>query len=377
MKPALTALLALGLALPAMAQDDPAPVQRPPDSRNYVAVVIGLSSYASLPDEVELDFGRSDAAMVAKTLREDARFDEVFLLGDGEAKKEQVEELLRTQVAQLVGPNDVFILYFAGHGIGADLDLPVLLAHDSTLENGQEDGLELQRFARDLQTWTRAGTALIVTDAIHRNQLDGIYFYGPAADQWPRMPQGTMIISSSQKETPATDGAFGKVFAQGLGGQADSNRDQLVTASELFTYLVNSLSPSGQIPVASGDFESTMVLAQDVTSPEPKEPEKTDTDEPDEPDEPPPPPEPKVIYPDYPVAKAKFVFSDGAAQTVQCREQPVMACAPSCYVRNFKAGPCGLTAVFEGVPMQGEAVVLSPGMYNCHRKGSELVCEGP
>ena len=62
---------------------------------------------------------------------------------------------------------------------------------------------------------------------------------------------------------------------------------------------------------------------------------------------------------------------------MQCREQPVTACAPSCYVRSFLAGPCKLKGIFEGVEMSGEAIVLGPGKYDCMRKGGELVCTGP
>ena len=245
-----------------------APVVPPPTDRNYVAVIIGLSSYLNLPDEVELDYARSDAATVAKALKEQAHFTHIYLLGDGEATRAAFNELMRSKVAQVVSNNDVFVLYYAGHGIGAQVGTPYLLAHDSTIANAQEDAFDIRQLAQDLQTWTPAGTALIVTDAIHRNQLDGFYFHGPSATDWPRMPEGTMLISSSPSQIAAKDGAFGPVFAAAMGGAADANRDRMVTASELFTFLVNRLSPSGQIPVAAGDFNGNLVLANDVEAPQ-------------------------------------------------------------------------------------------------------------
>ena len=63
------------------------------------------------------------------------------------------------------------------------------------------------------------------------------------------MPQNTMILSSSASQIAAKDGQFGTVFAEGIGGNADMNRDKMVTASELFTFLINRLSPNGQIPL--------------------------------------------------------------------------------------------------------------------------------
>jgi hypothetical protein len=340
-------------------------------ARNYVAVVVGLSTYQNLPKEVHLDFARSDAATVAQALEAQAHFTHVFLIRDTEATRENIRDTLRTKAAQVVGPNDVFVLYFVGHGAGADLGTPVLLAYDSTLENGQEDGLELQAFTRDLQTWTRAGTTLIVTDAIHRNQLDGIYFYGPAAAEWPALPKGTMLISSSQAASPAKDGAFGQVFAQGIGGAADADRNGQVTGSELFTFLMNRMSPTGQVPAAAGDFDGNMVVAGGVAP----QGGASVVYVIEEAKAPPPPPEP--VYPDVEISAAKFVFLEGASQAVQCREEPIVACSPSCYVRTFKAGPCTVSGVVDGQQVSGQVVVLQPGKYDCEKKGTELKCVGP
>lgn len=339
----------------------------PVSGRSYVALVVGISSYRNLPDATELNFGRSDAATVANALRHEAGFDEVFFLGDGEATKAGITELLHTKIPQLVGANDLFLFYFVGHGIGADLGLPVLLAHDSTLQNGQEDGFELNQLAQDLQTWIRAGNALIVTDVVHRNALDGISFFGPAAADWPTMPPDWMVLSASQPQRPGRDGAFGKVFAEGIAGAADANRDRYITGAELHAYLLSRLSPQGQIPIAEGQFDPGMVVAQGVRG----RPTDGPLDRPEE------PPEPKVALPDWTVSAAKFVWASGSSQSVQCREKPVTSCAPSCYVRQFLAGPCKLKGIFEGAELEGSAMILGPGKYDCSRKGGELVCSGP
>jgi len=363
MKLAVSAFVSLLLAASAHAQT---PVSPPPEGRSYVALVIGLSNYQNLPDEVELDFARSDAAIVAGALRESAHYDHVFLLTDTEATKAGIRDTMRTKVAQLVGPDDALIFYFVGHGIGADLGLPTILAHDSTLENGQEDGFVLDLLTRDIQTWLKAGTTLIVTDVIHRNQLDGIYFYGPAATQWPPMRPGTMILSSSQPQQPATDGAFGEVFAAAIAGAADSNDDTYVTAAELTAYVVSKLSSKGQVPVAAGDYNGNMILAQGVDRSSVRV--GTPAGEPAGTSE---------VYPDVTIDKAKFVFTEGAAQSVQCHDKPIMTCDPSCYVWDFKAGPCNVTAVIDGFPMKGRVIILARGKYECRRQGPELSCLGP
>ncbi|MBW2253326.1 MAG: caspase family protein [Deltaproteobacteria bacterium] len=360
---AVSVFVPLLLATSAHAQT---PLHPPPEDRAYVALVIGLSTYQYLPDEVELDFARSDAAIVAGALRESAHFDRVFLLTDTEATKAGIRDTMRTKVAQLVGPDDVMIVYFVGHGIGADLGLPTILAHDSTLANGQEDGFVLDLLTRDIQTWLKAGTTLVVTDIIHRNQLDGIYFYGPSATQWPPMRPGTMILSSSQSQQPATDGAFGQVFAAAIAGAADRNDDSYVTAGELSAYVVSTLSSQGQVPVPAGNYNGNMILAEGVD----RSSVRVGTPAGD-------PAGISEVYPDVTIDKAKFVFGEGAAQSVQCHDKPIIACDPSCYVWDFKAGPCNVTAVIDGYPMKGRVIILARGKYDCRRKGPELSCLGP
>ncbi len=329
--------------------------------RHSVAVVVGISTYENLDKAVHLDYARSDATTVADALRLQARFSHVFQLRDGEATREAIRDTLRKEAAQLVGPNDVFVLYFVGHGIGADLGVPSLLAYDSTQKNGPTDGLELQAFARDLQTWVgNAGTTLIVTDAIHSKQLDGIYFYGPSASEWPAMPANTMILSSSQANLAGRDGAFGSVFADAISGGADGNDDKAVTASELYTYISNALTPQGQPPEAAGNFNGNMVIATDVAGVV-----KRVTVEP-----------PPVEYPPVEIS-AKFVWSEGASPTVQCRDEPIVACPYSCVIRSFLVGPCEISALVDGIPMKGKSVVMLPGTYDCSRKGGDLTCEGP
>lgn len=372
MRPSTAVSLLLALPGSAFAQTGPLPIQvgtevvdevvAPPASRNYIALVVGLSTYGNLPDEVELDFARSDAAQVERTLRESAGFNHTFLLTDREATRDGIRELIRNEAAQLIGPDDVFLLYFVGHGIGADLGLPTLLAYDSTLQNGQQDGLELAQFASEIQTWTRAGATVVVTDVIHRNQLDGVYFYGPAANQWPSVNPGTLVISASQAESPGRDGAFGPVFSDAMAGAADANKDRLITASELFAYLVSRVSPTGQIPVAAGDFAGSMVVARGVTP-------GIGANGADV--------EPEPIYPDHEIWSAKFVFRNGGSPTVTCREAETKVCDPSCYVRDFTAGPCDISAVVDGAERKGRVVALVPGKYECGIRSGELVCTPP
>ncbi|HMV67551.1 MAG TPA: caspase family protein [Myxococcota bacterium] len=329
----------------------------------FVAVVVGLSLYEHLPDEVELDFARSDAATVADALQDLGMYDYVFLLTDREATREKLADTLRTKAAQFTGPNDTLLVYFVGHGVGAELGRPTLLVYDSTLEAAQTDAFEAASLAQDIATWTRAGTTILVTDAIHKNQLDGIPFHGPAADQWPGIGPRTLVISSSQAGSPAKDGAFGVAFADAIAGAADADSDGRVSGPELVGYLDTRFIGSGQAPVAAGANDASLIVARGVTPGMTAVGAKADV---------------PVVTKDYEVYAAKFVFRDGASQSVTCTDAPVRSCDPSCYVRNFKAGTCTISAVVDGKEVRGKTLALVPGRYDCGlRSDGTLSCHPP
>jgi len=331
-------------------------------SRN-VALVVGLSYYQHLPDEVELHFARSDAAKVAAALREGAHFDEVILLTDKEASKDRIRDVLRKDLAQVSGANDLLVVYFAGHGMGADLGEPTLLAHDSTLAGSHMDGLPILSFAEDLQTWVTAKRMLFVTDAIHANTLDGIPFYGPAASEWPPLRMGTVILSASRASEPGTDGRFGPVFADAVSGAADTNADTNITAEELFGYLVGRLERLGQVPGVGGNFDRNMALFTGITPGALARSEDGAT---------------RIVRSDLKVWSAKFIFDGVTGGRVTCTERPVVVCDPSCYVRDFPAGACALEALHDGRVVRGEAVAMSPGAYRCTVDAAgSLRCEDP
>jgi len=380
----------LALAPPTWAQEAPtsdtpvvdAPAAPTPQATgNHIAVVIGISQYGNLPGRVNLPNARSNASELAQSLKDDAHYNHVFLLTDAQATRDAIRGVLQREVGSLAGPDDVLLLYFEGHGVGADFGLPTLLTYDATLENGQEDGLELQSFARDLQAWSHAGTTVIVTDVVHEQQIDGISLFGPSAPHWPRMPTGTMVLSATQPEAAAKEGQFGKTFQRAIAGGADLDYDHVVTLSELYSWVVSQLAPTGQIPVTSGDFSgrSAFAINLDTQPPAPTLPDGVDA-----------PiidvtaggvataPTPIIpLFPDIAVPAVKFVFHDGGSQSVQCKGSELKACDPSCYVRYFRSGLCTVSAVVDGAQLSGQVIVLSKGKYDCRHRGPELVCDGP
>jgi hypothetical protein len=327
------------------------------DGGRQVALVVGIGSYGKLPADVRLSSPADEATAVAAALR-GAGFQDVVLLKDGEAGKATIEAMIRDRLTPTLTAGDILVVYFVGHGVGADLGVPTLLAYDSTIENGEKDGLELNTFAADLRAWSHAGTTLVVTDAIHSQQTSGVSLYGPAATQWPPMPPGFVVVSSSPASVAAKDGAFGPAFVAAIHG-GDRSHDGVVTAQELLVSLGDALAPSGQTPVINQGYNPNLPVFRGAA------PLLASV-----PDVPPPP-----QYPDKDVPAAKFVWMEGESQIVTCRNVEPVECLGSCYVRSFKAGPCQLQMFAGGETVKGEVVVTEPGRYDCSRTMIGLSCK--
>jgi hypothetical protein len=337
-----------------------------------VALVVGIDSYAKLLPDTRLIHAADDATAVAGALRA-AGFQDVVLLVNGQATKSSIEAMIRDRFAPTLTSGDIFVVYFAGHGVGADLGLPTLLGFDSTIENGEKDGLELTTFAADLRAWSHAGATLIVTDAVHSQQASGVSLFGPAATQWPPMPPGFVVVSSSAAATPAKDGVFGQALISSL-QTGDRSRDGVITAQELRVALTDALAPSGQVPAMNEGFNANLVVYRNNI-----------------PGAAPTAPGPEVlaptaplgvmqvavtpVIPDKDVPAAKFVWLEGASPIVSCPKVEPVECLGSCYVRNFKAGVCGLQMFADGETVKGEVTVTDPGRYDCSRGMVGLTCK--
>jgi len=82
------------------------------------ALVVGISSYAD-PDITDLAFAAHDAEEIGICLREQCGFDDVRTITSGGPKEPDhvnVVDALHS-LAPLLSPDDLFLFYFAGHGI--------------------------------------------------------------------------------------------------------------------------------------------------------------------------------------------------------------------------------------------------------------------
>jgi uncharacterized caspase-like protein len=159
-------------------------VYQPRYDKSY-ALVIGIDSYKH--DVVpRLKTARLGAEAVARVLQEQCQFDEVVSLPDEEATRAGIEDAY-TALRARTGPDDRFVVYFAGHGAGVKGQLRVegwVLAHDS-------DHTRHHRLVRmaDLvdPNYTTAKHALIILDSCHSGLA--VTYEAPRAPSPPSDPR--------------------------------------------------------------------------------------------------------------------------------------------------------------------------------------------
>lgn len=328
------------------------------DEGRRVALVVGVGTYAKLPAGLAVEAARSDAARVASALEQQGGFDRVRLLTDASVTAANLEGVLRDQVAQEVGPDDLFLLYFAGHGIGADFGDPRLLVYDTDPDALEQTSLGVKDLAARLQQWVHPGKWVVVTDAAFEGQFEGVALLGPTGNDWPSFGSHSFVISSAAPRQTARPGVFARAFTDGVSGKADANADGAVTASELNNWLVLAVpeaTEGKQQPTVQGAYDPSVIVAR-PRSPEAARP-------------------PVVVAPAARLDKVKFVFQGGEAATVACAGDPEpRVCDPSCNAWDLPAGACKVTMRVNGADLAGTVDVHQRGAYTCRAAAGGLEC---
>ncbi len=313
------------------------------------AVVVGIEAYAHLGPEHRVQGARDDAMRVAEALETRGGFQHVRLLTDAAATRPAVQSLLSGGLE--LGPDDLFLLYFVGHGIGGDFGEPRLLTYDFDPAMPEQSSWLLDELAASLRDGVGAGSIVVVTDASHEGSLDGLAMMGPTPDQWPELERPSMVISASGPREAAHPGAMAQAFVGGISGRADSSADGVVTSGELYRHLVRtvpSATDDTQHPTVSAAHDPTFAVADATGAADAAPSDRID--------------------------KVKFIFRSGISPTVACEHAPVVACDPSCYVWDIEPGSCTASAVIDDRRQSVELQVLQRGGWVCEDTGSGLAC---
>jgi hypothetical protein len=223
-----------------------------PEGATYV-LAVGIDGYldAAVPP---LRFAENDARAVFRFFATErsspaGRDRSSILVGAAATRVEVLAAIEEKLARRAVRPEDTAIFYFAGHGF-ADATDTYLAPVDVQLRRLAATAITQGQLA-DAWGKVRAGRKLIILDACRSGGIEGLRGIGGVAQAPLPAPAGaaagaavaSVVIAAAQaNEVSAEDaelgqGCFTLALLKGLRGEADDDRDGIVTDAEVERYL--------------------------------------------------------------------------------------------------------------------------------------------
>lgn len=228
------------------------------DARLYI-LAIGINKYEN--SKYTLRFGRSDAETFVQAVEQHGKsvFSRIIkqTIYDTQANRKNIEDAFNRIIAE-AQPEDVFVFYYAGHGVLSKRDAgdkPVfyMALTDVTSLTGENAMFEERGLSapllRNFSFRIKAQKQLLVLDACHSGGALESFALQGSADEHVPLPlgknSGITVLAAAGTEQPATEfkqlghGVFTYALINGLGGEADrgSSPDGKITVRELEAYL--------------------------------------------------------------------------------------------------------------------------------------------
>lgn len=238
-------------------------------------LAVGIDKYKN--SRYNLNYAKADARGIAAQLAfssskifKDIIVDSLF---DENATAENMAERIN-RLKHQIKPEDVFLFYYAGHGImndpadGSKADFYLVL-HKVTQMQGNDEGLKTNGLSasrlRDLLLEVPAQKQLILFDACNSGGALTTFTRGAAEEaaifQLARSTGFTVLASTNQEQLAAElkdlkHGIFTYAIINGLKGEADLKKDGKITVKEIELYL-NEI-----IPVLSEKYKGVQQYPQ-------------------------------------------------------------------------------------------------------------------
>ncbi len=231
------------------------------------ALVVGVAQYTHMP---VLRYPDDDAYRMFAFLKSPEGGglpdQQIKVLIDEDATKQKIKVTMKELFSQ-AGPDDIILFYFAGHGLKGSF-LPI-----------DFDGFNFKLSHEEINAIMEESNArfrFTIADACHSGSA--ISDYGGNKDLmmknlYPSFSTKTheqaILMSSKSEETSLESqglrqGVFSHFLIRGLKGEADKNKDNIVTLKELYDYIydnVKEYTGDKQTPVITGNYEDAMPIA--------------------------------------------------------------------------------------------------------------------
>lgn len=231
------------------------------------AVIVGIASYNHMPT---LKYTDDDAYQVYAFLKSPeggAIPDErISLLIDESASRQRILTEMENTFSK-ADENDVIMLYYSGHGLPGSF-LPIDFdGYNNVLEHHE---------IKNILDKSSAKHKIVLADACHSGSMLAMKSPFDATrmqsflDGFENAEAGTAMFTSSKSEEISMEtsglrqGIYSHYLIRGLRGEADLDRNKIVTISELYTFVnknVRAYTGNRQTPVIAGSYDNDMPVA--------------------------------------------------------------------------------------------------------------------
>ena len=232
------------------------------------ALIVGVSQYPKLPQDLWLQYPEADAKALASQLGVPAA--QMLLLTGNQATTGALREAFRTFLKQ-PGKDDTVFIFLAGHGTVDDRGAYVLTS-DSDLANLPATAMPMAEIQQLIETGlANAGRVVFLAD-ICRAATIGSLKLGETVAKLGEAPGELLGLAAARPRELSLEGpefggghgAFTDSVLRALRGAADRDKDGLITAGELIDFVtadVPKQTHNKQHPRDFGNMDNSAALA--------------------------------------------------------------------------------------------------------------------
>ncbi|HVW07555.1 MAG TPA: tetratricopeptide repeat protein [Bryobacteraceae bacterium] len=226
-----------------------------PDAKTY-ALLIGVSKYEKLPQDLWLQYADADAKTFSQHLASPrggaVPAENMVVLTNEQATTAAVRNAFQTFLKQRAGPKDTIFILVAGHG-SVDSRGAYIMTYDSDPEDLSATALpmaELQSLVND--ELNKVGRVVFLADVCRAATIGNLKTdaVGAAVEKLGEVPGEMLGLMAARPKEVSYEGptyggghgAFTYSVLKGLEGAADNNDNKAVEAGELIDYVRDNVS---------------------------------------------------------------------------------------------------------------------------------------
>jgi tetratricopeptide (TPR) repeat protein len=248
-----------------------------PDAKIY-GLMIGISKYQKLPQDLQLQFADADAKTFSQHLGS-ARgggvpADQMIVLTNEDATTAAVRNAFQTLLRQRAGKKDTIFILVAGHGV-VDTRGAYVLTYDSDPQDLSTTALPISEIQSLVdEELPKVGRVILMADIARAANIgnlktaavgSAVEKLGEATgDMLGLMAARPREVSEEGTQFGGGHGAFTYSIVKGLEGFADRNDDRFVSAGEITDYVrdnVPKLTNNKEHPRDFGNLEGATKLS--------------------------------------------------------------------------------------------------------------------